>query len=175
MMTNFSIRRNLLLMCALCLVVTLVSSGCEPLRKKFTRQKKKNQAVNDKFIPVFEPEEYPVKQYGAQEAYGQHYSLFRVWFSDFTTGYEQRDNEKRQVYDLDAALKELGEMEKVLKSPAKDDLAKVRKQVQFIRDEYEKPQAFRNAARIRSELRDIDRTMRNKFKLENIQGSFVTG
>ncbi len=173
MMMNYFSRRNGLSVFVLCLAVVVFLTGCEPLRKKFTRQKKKDRVVNEKFIPVLEPEEYPVKQYGPQDAYAQHYSLFKVWFSDFVNTYEQTINEKRVIYNLDAALKELGEMQKVLKSPVQEELAKVEKQVQFIRNEYAKPKAFRNDARIRSEIRGIQATVNKKFKLEMLKGSFL--
>jgi hypothetical protein len=147
----------------LCMAVVVSSAGCEPLRKKFTRQKKKDKETSD-FIPVLEPVDYPVKQYGAKEAYAQHYSLFKVWFSDFDTSRREAANEKKMVYDLDAALKELGEMENLLKGPSKDELVKVKGQVQFIRDEFSKPKAFRNEGRINNEFNSADMAIRKKFK-----------
>ena len=166
-------RRNWLSVCALCLVVTVLFTGCEPLRKKFTRQKKKDQVGDEKFIPVLEPQEYPVKKYGAEDSYAQHYSMFKIWFSDFANTYEQTINEKKQIYNLDAALKETVEMEKLLKSPLQEELAKIRKQVQFIRDEYAKPKTFRNIARIHSEIRSVDAAMHKSFKPAIVKGNFV--
>lgn len=44
----------------LALVMTVpLMSGCEPLRKKFTRKKKETQAKAE--MPVFEPIDYPAK------------------------------------------------------------------------------------------------------------------
>jgi hypothetical protein len=160
-------RMSAFLIFGLCAAVLFSSAGCEPLRKKFTRQKKKS-AVDDSVIPVLEPVEYPVKQHGAKEEYAQHYSLFRVWFSDFDTNRNNTSNEKKLIFNLDSALKELGEMEMVLKSPAKEELAKIKAQVEFIRKEYDKPKAFRNQARIDSEVRSIDRAMRKSFKPDTI-------
>jgi len=155
----------------LCLAVLVSAAGCEPLRKKFTRQKKKDQ-INNEIIPVLEPIEYPAKQHGAKEDYAQHYSLFRVWFSDFDTSRREVANEKKIIYDLDAALKELDEMAKLLKSPSKDELGKIKQQVQFIRDEYEKPKAFRNDGKINSEMRSVDMIMRKQFKPGLLSANF---
>ena len=143
----------------LCAAVLVSSAGCEPLRKKFTRQKKKGD-VSTEIIPVLEPVDYPVKQYGAQEAYAQHYSLCKVWLSDFQTSRQQQMliNDKRLMASLDAALKEIDEMQKLLKDT--DQLAKIKEQVQWVHDDFAKPQAFRNEVRINSALRSVDDMMR---------------
>ena len=45
----------------ICLLsVSLIAGGCEPLRKKFTRQKKKDQETSA-IIPILEPIDYPEK------------------------------------------------------------------------------------------------------------------
>jgi hypothetical protein len=150
----------------LCMAVMVSSMGCEPLRKKFTRQKKKGQTGKE-IIPVLEPVDYPAKQYGTKEDYAKHYSLFRVWISDFDTN--RRDaSDKKLVYDLDAALNELGEMENILKNPKKEELATLKTQVQFVRDQYAQPEAFRNSARIDTEMRAINRAMKT-FKPEALE------
>jgi hypothetical protein len=156
----------------LCAAVVLSSAGCEPLRKKFTRQKKKDQLRNE-IIPVLEPIDYPAKHHGTKEAYAEHYSLFKVWFSDFDTSRGQAASEKKLVYDLDAALKELNEMEKLLKSPSKDALVKIRDQVQLIRDEFEKPKAFRNEGRVNSAFSSANMAIRKKFKPDMLSADFI--
>ncbi len=152
----------------LCLTVLVSSAGCEPLRKKFTRQKKKENQGKE-IIPVLEPIDYPAKQHGTKEDYAQHYSLLRVWMSDFDTSRQlQEANEKKLIYDLDAALKELNEMDRILKSLNKEELAKLKAQVQYVRDQYAQPKAFRNSARINTEMRAIHKAMR-MFKPDALQ------
>jgi len=145
----------------LCMAVLVSSAGCEPLRKKFTRQKKKGDVSNE-IIPVLEPVEYPVKQHDAKEEYAQHYSLCKVWLSDFDTSRRQMMliNDKRMMASLDGALKEIDEMQSILKDAGKDQLAKIKEQVQWVHDEFAKPQAFRNEVRINSALRSVDDMMR---------------
>ena len=173
MMTSKTKLRRWLPACALCLAVTVLSTGCEPLRKKFIRQKKKNKEDTGDFIPVLEPEVYPVKKFGRMEEYAQQYSLFSVWVSDFADNFETMNNEKRLLNDLDAALKAVDQMQKLVKSPVADDLGKIKGQVQFVRDEYNKPKAFRNVSRINSEIRNLDMTMRKKFKVDMVKEQLV--
>ena len=173
-MMKYISRRNLFPVCVLCLATVVMLTGCEPLRKKFTRQKKKGDVVNEKFIPVLEPEVYKVKEYGTEESYAQHYSLLKIWFSDFASTYDQTVNEKRQMYNLDAALKELKEMQKLLTGPVLDELSGVEKQIVFIRDEYSKPKSFRNDARIHSEIREIQSKINKKLKIQAVKDNFVS-
>ena len=152
--------RKWLIGCLCLAVLVSSSSGCVPLRKKFTRQKKKDHESKE-IIPVLEPIDYPAKHHGAKEEYAQHYSLCRVWLSDFDMSRDlQMNNEKKLVLNLDAALKEVGEMDQVVSGAGKDQLAKIRVQLQFVRNEYDKPKSFRNETRISNELRSIDKALR---------------
>jgi hypothetical protein len=173
MMTSKAKLRRWLSACALCLVVTVLSTGCEPLRKKFVRQKKKDKEGTGDFIPVLEPEEYPVKRSGPMEQYAQQYSLFTVWVSDFADNFETMDNEKRLMNDLDAAIKAIDEMGRLVKAPVSDELGKIKEQLQYIRGEYEKPKAFRNVSRMASEIRNLDMTMRKKFKMNLVKEQLI--
>lgn len=173
MKINTTDRRWWLSACALCLVVTVMCTGCEPLRKKFTRQKKKDKEATGDFIPVLEPQEYPVKKYGSLEQYGQQYALFNVWLSDFADNFETIENGKKLTNDLDDALKSLGEMSKLVKGPVVDGLENIKKQVQYLREEYAKPKAFRNVSRMTSEVRSAGMTMRKKLKPQMIKDSLI--
>lgn len=157
----------------LCLAVAVTSTGCEPLRKKFIRQKKKDVSDSDKFIPVLSPEEYPVKKAGPYDHYAQQYSLFTVWISDFSDNFQSMKNEKRMAGDLEAALKAIREMKSVVQAPVTDGLAAIEKQVEYVLEEYQKPQAFRNVSRMSSELRGIDRGVRKEFKPDMVKASLI--
>lgn len=174
-MKNNSIAfRRMLTVCSLCLVLTISLTGCEPLRKKFVRQKKKEKEGTGDFIPVLEPEIYPVKTIGPAEVYAQQYAMFNLWVDDFTDNFETSDNDKKLISDLDAALKSITEMVGQLKSPVREELAQIKDQVQKIREEIVKPVAFRNRSKIKSELRDLDRTIRKKYKPSLVAGSYIT-
>lgn len=166
--------RRLVSACSLCLVMMIVLTGCASLKKKFIRQKKKDKEGAGDFIPVLEPEVYPVKETGPSELYAQQYSLFNVWVSDFANNFETIDNNKRMVNDLDAALKSINEMIGLVKSPVSEELAVIKGQVQLIRDEFTKPEAFRNRTKISGELRNVDKTIRKKYKPSLVQEFLVT-
>lgn len=159
---------------ALCLVITIMFTGCASLKKKFIRQKKKDASIDDKFIPVLEPEEYPVKKEGPYEHYAQQYTLFNVWISDFTDNFQGNiRNQKRMIADLQSALKAVREMKTVVQTPVIEGLAKIEKQVEYLLEEYQKPEAFRNTSRISSELRSVDRNVRKEFKPTSVKASLI--
>ena len=83
---------------------TLTSSGCTPLRKKFTRKKKEDKEQNQKFIPVLEPVDYPEKIYSSLDRYKHHYSLWKVWEKDLIQTIEEDGSDKRQKYLLSQAV-----------------------------------------------------------------------
>ena len=70
------LRLFILGVCLISLTATLI--GCEPLRKKFTRNKK-NKEVSQEFIPVLEPIDYAENTKTPEEEYKHYYSLWKVW------------------------------------------------------------------------------------------------
>ena len=75
----------------------LSSIGCEPLRKKFVRQKKKDENAQQ-FIPVLDPIDYPAAVYSAEEGYRKHYSLWRVWHKELMVSLDEQGIDRRQKY-----------------------------------------------------------------------------
>ncbi len=173
-MTNHvTARRWLSTVCVLCLAFTVTLTGCEPLRKKFVRQKKKEKETDDKFIPVLEPEVYQAKQVGPFEDYSQQYLLFNVWISDFGDNFQTMDNDKRLISDLDAALKSVKAMQKLSTGTLAESIAKITKQVEYLRGEYDQPEAFRNTSRMSSEVRSIERSLRRELKPELVKDQLI--
>lgn len=161
-----------LVLVTLCVAMIVVSSGCAPLKKKFIRQKKKDKEAASDFVPVLEPEVYPVKTLGPGDIYAQQYSLFVLWISDFADNYETIRNDKRMLNDLESALKSVEEMINQLQSPLAEDLGKIKNQMVWVRDEYVKPASFRNTSRINSEVREIERNVRKNFKPNLVSEQF---
>ena len=167
--------RRLVSACSLCLVMIIFLNGCAPLRKNFIRQKKKDKAGTEDFVPVLEPEVYPVKKTGPGDVYAQQYSMFNLWISDFADNFDtMNNNDKRMINDLDAALKSISEMIRLVKTPASEELSAIKGQVQYIRDEFAKQKSFRNPSRIKSELRDVDKKIRKNFKVTMVKEFLVT-
>ncbi|MBL8013806.1 MAG: hypothetical protein JNN05_08170 [Candidatus Omnitrophica bacterium] len=172
MMRQFLQSRRPLAVGALCMTVLFMYSGCAPLKKKFIRQKKKDKAALSDFVPVLEPEVYPVKTMGPADIYGQKYALLKVWISDFADNYATIKNDKRMVGDLESALKAIEEMLAQVVSPVSDGLSTLKNQIVWVHDEFVKPASFRNVSKINSELREIERTINKEFKPKAVSEHF---
>lgn len=153
-----------LVLVLLCVVMVAASSGCSTLKKKFTRQKKKDKEAASDFVPVLEPEVYPVKTTGPADIYAQQYSMLLVWISDFADNYQTIKNDKRMLKSLESAVNSVAEMIGQIQSPLAEELTGVKNQIVWVREEFSKPESFRNIARISSELRDVEKALRKKFK-----------
>jgi len=148
--------------CCLC-VLFLAVSGCAPLRKKFTRKKKKDKEESHKFIPVLEPVDYPDKIRSPQEEYKHHYSLWKIWDRDLIQAIEQDGSDKRQRYLLGQSIERLEEMKKLLDGVQQARLAELVDELQGIRQVYQKPPAMRNTFSIKKKIERNARKIRNEF------------
>jgi hypothetical protein len=157
-----------------CLVATSITfSACEPLRKKFTRQKKKDASAEQDFIPVLEPQEYPAADKDPVQSYKQHYALIKAWYRDMWTALEERGSDKQQRYLLKTIYGHIDDMRKLVgpqQQQKLDDLAKV---LSYYDNALGVPPAMRNVSRIRSDLRAFDRMLRNKLRADKIKGAFI--
>ncbi|MCK5178742.1 MAG: hypothetical protein KAR32_04370, partial [Candidatus Omnitrophica bacterium] len=129
--------------CCLC-VVALTLSSCTPLRRKFTRKKKKDRLESQRFIPVLEPIDYPQKIYSSLERYKHHYSLWRVWDRDLLYVIESDGSDKRQKYLLGQAIEKLERMKDLLVDEKKSELAPLIDDLREVGRVYEKQASMRN-------------------------------
>jgi len=153
---------NISFICCLC-AVFLVISGCAPLRKKFTRQKKKDRQTDPRFIPVLDPIEYPEKIYSAEEKYKFHYSLWKVWDKDFHQVLERDGSDKRQKYLLSQSIEQLEEMQVLLNDAKQAELKGFIDKLKIVRQDYDKPSSMRNKFSIRSKVGRNGKKIRNGF------------
>ena len=155
-----------------CLLAMSVSfSACEPLRKKFTRQKKKD-AADMNFVPVLEPQDYPAPEKNLPEMYKQHYTLIKVWYKDLWVALDERGTDKQQKYLLKQIHGHIDEMRKLV-IPAKqaqlDELAKL---LFYYDSAFDVAVPLRNTSRIHSDLRAFDRMLRS-LNADKVKDSFV--
>ena len=61
-------RNHFWVVCMGLVLVSLLCGGCEPLRKKFIRQKKQDKEISGT-IPILEPIDYPEKIHSSAEDY----------------------------------------------------------------------------------------------------------
>ena len=141
----------------------LASSGCAPLRKKFTRAKKKDQKTDPRFIPVLDPLDYPEAVYSAEESYRHHYSLWKVWDKDFLQVLERDGSKKRQKYLLAQSIEQLDEMHNILNDDKKVELMVLIDVLRAVHQSYDKSSPMRSKFSTRSKVQRNAKMIRNGF------------
>ena len=156
-----------------CLIAaSFAMAGCEPLRKKFTRQKKANAQVDNGFSPVLEPEEYPTPAKNPEMSYQQHYSLVKVWYKDLWTALDERGSDKQQKYLLKQIHSHIDEMRKLVVPEKQAKLDELAGLLSYYNSALGESAHLRNASRIHSDLRAFHRLLVG-LRAQNIKGAFV--
>ncbi|MBF0521648.1 MAG: hypothetical protein HQL24_01180 [Candidatus Omnitrophica bacterium] len=169
-MSKFFKQPKFLLTIVCLLAVSLSLSGCETLRKKFTRKKKEDEEST--VMPILEPIEYPANKESSQEKYTYHYSLWKGWYKDLVAALDDNENDKRVKYLLTETMTQLEEMTKLLKGEKQALLTESMKDWVTIEKEFDAPSALRNTSRIKQKLSSQEKFVRDNFgvkaKLEYI-------
>ena len=157
-----------MLMFVIAVLVTMVSlstTGCEPFRKKFTREKRKDRA--SAFVPVLDPIDYPPEHVSSKDKYDYYYSLWAVWERDLLKAIDDRAFDKKLQYNLSQEIVQLEEMKKWVTddkaqglNPSLERLYKIQKQI------INTPAQMRNMYSIRRDLEIIASDVRHNFKPE---------
>ena len=145
------------------LLVSFFLSGCAPLKKKFTRQKKKDRQQSQKFVPILEPIDYPEKEFSAEAKYKHHYSLWQIWDRDLLQVVDHDGSTKRQSYLLAKVILELGEMSALLAAEKQSELQVIVDNMIDLQKEYDKPTAMRNKFSMKKSISSNSRAVRNAF------------
>ena len=138
----------------LCLVLMIVFMvGCVPLKKKFTRQKKKDKMESEKFKPVLDPIDYPqTALVSPKKQYAHYYNLWKVWYKDLTGIINHKNNEKRQKYLTRQMEAQLVEMKVWVIDEKVIEIDKNLKSLKNVLREYDKPPAIRDNGKIKRGL-----------------------
>ena len=155
------------------LILTFLTSSCEPLRKKFTRKKKKEKEAQEEILPILEPIEYPVAEFSPEREYKHRYSLFKIWMKDLSTDLYERGNIKKQLYDTDQLIEQVNKMQELVVEEKKKEFSSIEGTVKAIKTELQTPQPLRNDYKIKKNLDDIDKGMRHKLNFQTIQNSLT--
>ncbi len=151
-------------------IVTMTFSSCEPLRKKFTRQKKKS-AEESEIIPILDPIEYPAKVYSNDEIYRQHYSLWQVWQKDLVSSIVEEESGKKQKYNLNQSIIQLEEIQKLVSDAKAQELTKFIDRLKLVQVKLDDPFPMRNMSSIRLEIESIGKDIREEFRFTKIKDS----
>ncbi len=150
----------------------LSSIGCEPLRKKFVRQKKKDENAQQ-FIPVLDPIDYPAAVYSAEEGYRKHYSLWRVWHKELMVSLDEQGIDRRQKYLVGQLVTQLSEMSKFVTEEKQKGLKDLSDTLFEVQEELEKPSGMRNMYSIKRKIEQSDKKMLNEFNPKVLENDFI--
>ncbi len=166
--------KNVRLIGMLCLLLTftLCFSACDPLRKKFIRQKKKADTSND-IMPVLEPVEYLPPENNPEQNYTQHYSLIKVWEKDLMSAVDTQESDKRQQYLLNQIYSHITEMQRLVNEEGQKSLTGLSDLLKYYNNSLRQPQHMRNKSRLQSDLRAFDRVLRDRCRPEKMKDRFV--
>ena len=155
----------------LLLVVNVAVTGCEPLRKIFTRQKKKEKESTE--IPILDPIDYRDKIYSVEQIYREHYSLYQVWLKDLLIIIKDKESVKRKIYNLDQALAQLKIMRQLVSDDKKKEMARLSEGLENIKKNLKEGRAF-DARSLELNIERIDRQIREGFKLGAIKNHLLS-
>jgi hypothetical protein len=149
-------------------LASTIFSGCEPLRKKFTRQKKKS-AEGSEIIPVLEPIDYPAPNVTVQDKYRQHYSLWNVWSKDFVTVIDDNGSDRKLTYILDQMDVQLEQMQLLVPEERKSELGQYRADLLKVKEQCDEPEPLRNDFVIKSQVTKLSRSVRQKYSYDKMK------
>ena len=144
--------------------------GCEPLRKKFTRKKKK-ASIEDETVPILEPIDYPQKVYSPAETYKHHYSLWQVWNNELQSIILDNTNRKRKIYFVDQIIVNLEVMKNLIAEEKQTSLISSLERLRQVKSDLEAPVPTRNLSALKRELAVIDKDIRNGYKFSSVENA----
>ena len=154
------------------LLVTLGLSGCQPLRKKFIRQKKKDKEDSE-LTPILEPIEYPEKVHSPEGLYKEHYSFWQVWYGDLLAAIDDQESQKRQVYNIDKAIAHLEEMKRLLVPKEQRNLKMFIESLGKLRERLRQPSVLGSSTSIKLELESIGKKIRQEYRFVKVKEALV--
>jgi hypothetical protein len=154
------------------LIFTLSLSSCDTLKQKFIR-KQKAGAEDQEFTPVLEPEEYPAPQFNAPQNYKENYDLIKAWYTDMWTAIDDRDTGRYTHYIITEVVNHIERMKKLVDAPTQANLDKLERFLDYYLGSLDESWNTRNIPRIKTDLIEFDRFMRDHLRSDRIQGHFL--
>ncbi len=152
--------------------VMMTTSGCEPLRKKFTRKKKKDRRTAE-IVPILDPVDYPAKVQTTDSLYRHHYSLWQVWHRDLINVFEDKGSDKKIAYILKQMMVQLEEMSKLLGEKQRELLLVSVEKLRNIEQRMKMPASVRNNHGIRRKVERIGKQVRRNFRFQQVEDDLV--
>lgn len=154
---------------------SLTAAGCEPLRKKFIRQKKKDKEANSAAAPILEPIDYPRSSYSVEKDFAYRYSMWNIWYKEYKTvvysiQHRKADStQKKEVSIINQLISQVEEMDELVTDQKRVELAKIKEDLNKILEAVHAPDAFRDSLSIGRDLYQIDKEFRSRFNPDNME------
>jgi hypothetical protein len=147
-------------------------SGCEPLRKKFVRQKKKDKD-GEQVTPILDPIDYPRAVATAEEQYHRHYTLSQVWFKELLIHLTEGGSDKKTIFLMNQIKTQVTEMHALLTGEYQAKANAFLQQILDIDQELQLPAAVRNNDGIYRRLNRISWDIRLTLDEKEVKGQLV--
>lgn len=154
-------------------VAVMSMSGCEPLRKKFTR-KKKVDTMEAQAGAIYDPVDYPAVVKTKEEVYAQHYGLWKVWIGDLVANIEANANDKKIQYTLGQMQEQLAAMRSLLDTDLHGQVDGYSVEVEQLSAEFKKPAGMRNKTIVETQIRSLDRRVKNGLAVDKVRDHLVS-
>lgn len=152
--------------------LTLTLSGCDTLKRKFTR-KKKAQAEDMDFNPVLEPQEYPAPESNPAENYKQHYALLKVWYQDLWSNLQDKATDKKMAYTLKQIKAQIEIMRTLVTEDKQKELDKLAGFLKYFDEALLQPSPLRNKVRMESDLRSFYHQLLAQLTFAKVKGQLI--
>lgn len=152
--------------------VATIFQGCEPLRKKFTRQKKEEAEMEEE--PVLDPIDYPAKAYDPKADYKYRFSLFHVWEKEFVSGVDDLVSEKRLKYFAENVIIQLVEMDKLVTEEKRADIQKCLKGYKEISKTLDLPSELFNTRDLKRQAENLAKPILLNYTFRKMENNIKT-
>jgi hypothetical protein len=151
------------------LLVSLL--GCEAFVRKFTRKQKKDQIKKEELVLV--PQEYKAPDLSKDELYRQYFLFWKSWQDELIESLSgSRVNQKKQVSCILEALKNLTQMEPLLKEDKQKRLKAYTHQLRELSSAIGDDIYGNNMVSNRQAAERILRNIAREFSYDKIKDSF---
>ena len=150
------------------LLETFALSGCESIRKKLRRQKKK-AAEESSELPILEPMEYPKKIYTPEDSYKKNFGLWKIWQRDLIESMSTSDNKKRLSYLVGQVTTSLGEMKNLVQEQSRGPLQQAISTLTKFKEDITAPVPRRSLGSWKTDLEMMEKNIRKDFNLSIIK------
>lgn len=121
-------KNGLFLFSVFCLLFSAI--GCDAFVRKFTR-KPKREVPKEEFILA--PEEYKTPQIPKDELYQKYFLFWKSWHDELINSLSVGANHKKQIYCVNEAIKNLGQMRVLLSEIKQEELSVYINQMQGLK------------------------------------------